>query len=87
MRQRDSNFQTNPGPLPRVNNIHHSKNWCQGGELNSRPTPNAFGAALRLLQLKKCKARIFLCLELSFNLSRFLNCLKTTTGQQFNYRP
>jgi hypothetical protein len=44
---------------------------CQGGELNSRPTPNAFGAALQLLQVKDSQLRILLPLQLPLNLSSF----------------
>ena len=42
---------------------YQSENWCQGRELNSRPTPNAFGAALRLLQIIQCERGILLGLE------------------------
>ncbi len=44
---------------------------CQGGEdLNSRPTPKAFGAALPL-QIVNGKLRIFLSFQCAFNPSCF----------------
>ena len=47
--------------------------YCQGGDSNSRPTPNAFGAAL-LLQMIDRDGRILLCFQCAFNSPRFLEC-------------
>ena len=44
---------------------------CQGGELNSRPTPKAFGACSKLLEVEDCQMRIFLCFEPLLDLTRF----------------
>ena len=46
---------------------------CQRGELNSRPTPKAFGAALTwmIFQMEYCELRILLSLQRAFKFPRF----------------
>src|SRR6266404_869577 len=51
----------------------------QGGELNSRPTPKAFGAALPL-QVEDCESWVFLSLQVTLGFSRFSQSAKFFLG-------
>ena len=57
---------------------------CQGGELNSRPTPNAFGAALPL-EMINGELGIFLCFQDALQLASLRQCFRLFLGNNFEF--
>src|SRR5438270_9459562 len=57
---------------------------CQGGELNSRPTPNAFGAALSL-EMINGELGIFLCFQDALQLASLRQCFRLFLGNNFEF--
>jgi len=62
-----------------------------GGELNSRPTPKAFGAALRIgvalciLQVVEREMRILFRFQEAFHFPGFFQIRQFLAGGQFNF--